>query len=249
MSAHRFTGPVGLGSIDMYSEEATQMHPLGAVGMAENGDLYRYTRIISSGTDLVAGQLQVSLGREANHQNVALSAAAAVGAKLVVPTVGATAVDANEYDEGWLIFNDVSPEGEFYKIVSHEANAGSLATDINLERGIKTAATTSSEVSLVRNPWNNPAVSQLIAERPAGVAVQDWDVSVANFGWLKTRGMASVLVDTQGVTVGYFATISDSVNGAVGVLTAGSSEQEERVGQMMATGTATEYNPIYLTID
>lgn len=247
--AHRFTGPVHLASADMYSEEAVQMHALGAVGLAENGDLYRYARVISTGTDLIAGNLHTSLAREANHQNIALSAAVAVGAKVVAPTAGATAVDANEYDEGWLIFNDNSPEGEFYKIASHATSAGSAAFNVTLERGLKTAGTTTSEVELVRNPWNNVAISQLIAERPAGVAVQDWDVSVANFGWLKTRGMASCLVDTAGITVGYFATISNQVNGAVGVLTAGSSEQEERVGQAMATGTATEFNSIYLTID
>lgn len=247
MSNHRLTGPVILTGVDMYSEEDVQMHPLGALGIAENGDMYRYTRIISSGTDLIAGYLIVSLGRESNHQNVALSAAAAVGATLVIPTMGATAVDANEYDEGWLIFNDVSPEGEFYKVLSHEANAGSLATDIHLERGIKTAATTSSEVSLVRNPWNNPAISQLIAERPAGVAVQDWDVSVANFGWLKTKGMASTLVDATGATVGYKVTVSNETNGAVGLFSDVDAEPE--VGWAMATHTATEFNPTFLTID
>jgi len=246
--SHRLTGSVHIGSQDIYVEEDTQMHALGALGIAENGDLYRYTRVISSGTDVVAGKLYVSLSREDNHQNVALSAAASAGDKVVAPTVGATAVDANEYNEGWLIFNDNSPEGEFYKIARHDTSvAGSEAVNVYLERGLKTAATTSSEVELVRNPWNNVAISQLIAERAAGVAVQDWDVSVANYGWLKTRGMAAVLSDTSGVTVGYKATISDQVNGAVGVYSDVDAEFE--VGQMMATGTATEFNSIYLTID
>ena len=244
---HGLTGAVQLFGEDVYTQTNAQGHDLGSMGIAENGDLYRYTRIISSGTDLIAGNLIVSLGREANHQNVALSAAAAVGATLVIPTVGATAVDANEYDEGWLAFSDVSPEGEVYKILSHEANAGSLATDVNLVRGLITAATTSSEVTLVRNPWNNPAISQLIAERAAGVAMTDWDVSVANFGWLKTRGVAAVLVDTAAVTVGYIACISDQVNGAVGVKS--DMDAEVPVGQMMQTGTAGEFNPIYLEID
>jgi len=245
---HRLTGPAVLSGVDMYSEEDTQMHAMGALGIAENGDMYRYTRIISSGTDLVAGKLYVSLSREGNHQNIALSAAASVGDTSVEPTVGATAVDANEYDEGWLIFNDVSPEGEFYKVVSHDTSTGgSEAITVNLERGLKTAATTSSEVELVRNPWNNPAISQLVAERPAGVAVQDWDVSVANYGWLKTRGMASVLVDDSGITVGLKATISNQANGAVGLYS--DVDVEFEVGQMMATGTSTEYNSIYLTID
>jgi hypothetical protein len=236
-----------MAGVDVYHQTSDQKHQLGALGIAENGDCYRYTRIISTGTDLIAGNLIVALSREDNHQNKVLSAAASAGDTLVTPTLGATAVDANEYDEGWLFFNDVSPEGEAYKITTHEANAGSLATDVNLANPLLTAATTSSEVSLVRNPWNNPAISQLIAERPAGVAMTDWDVSVANFGWLKTKGMAACLADASGITVGYKATISDETNGAVGVYSDVDAEFE--VGQMMDAGTNGEFNPIYLTID
>lgn len=233
--------------LNPYAQSSVQEHPLGAIAMARNGDCYRYTKINSTASDLIAGNLQVSLGKEANHQNIALSAAAAVGASSVAPTVGATAVDANEYDEGSLIFNDVSPEGEFYTVKSHDASDGSEAITVNIEPVLLTAATTSSEITLVRNPWNNPAISQLIAERPSGVSVVDWDVSVANYGWLKTRGMASVLVDTAGITAGLKATISDQVNGAVGLYSDVDAEFE--VGQMLATGTNGEFNPIYLTID
>ena len=243
----KLTGQPVIYDLNPYAQSNVQQHQLGALGIGSNGDLYRYAKINATASDLIAGNLQVSLAKESNHQNVALSAAAAVGAKVVKPTVGATAVDANEYDEGFLIFNDVSPEGEVYLIDSHDASAGSAAVDINLERGLLTAATTSSEVTLVRNVWNNPAISQLIAERPAGISIVDWDVSVANFGWLKTRGVAAVLVDTTAITVGYKAAISDQVNGAVGVLS--DLDAEFPVGQMLATGTATEFNPIYLTID
>lgn len=230
-----------------YTQTTAQAHKLGTIAIDKYGDTYRYTKKLTTATDLIAGNLQVSLARETNHINVALSAAAAVGAKLVIPTVGATAVDANEYDDGYLVFNDVSPEGETYRIVSHEANAGSLATDVYLDRGLVTAATTSSEVSLIRTPWNNPAISQLIAEQAAGVTMGDWDNSVANFGWLKTRGIAACLVDTAAVTVGYIVCISDQVDGAVGVKS--DMDAEVAIGQAMATGTATEFNPIHFTID
>ncbi len=242
--SHGLTGGIILAGNDPYVQDATQQHPLGALGMAENGDCYRYAKLAA---DATAGKLLVSLGREANHQNIALSAAAAAGDKLLVPTVGATAVDANEYDEGWIVFSDVSPEGELYKIVKHDASTGSEAVNFYVERGILTAATTSSEVALVRNPWNSPAVSQLIAERAAGVTISDWDVSEAAYGWLKTRGVAACLVDTAGVTVGYKVTISDQVNGAVGLYS--DVDAECVVGQAMQTGTATEFNPIYLSID
>jgi hypothetical protein len=244
MKKHGITGPIFIAEGDVYKQTNYQMHDLGALGIAENGDLYRYAKLAA---DVSAGYLLVSKGREANHQNVALSAAASVGDTKVIPTVGATAVDANEYDEGWLVFSDVSPEGEAYKIVSHEANAGSLATDIYLDRPLLSAATTSSEVTLVRNPWNEPAVSQLIAERAAGVTTTDWDVSVANYGWLKTRGVHPCLTDTTGVTVGYVGSISDQVNGAIGVHS--DDDAEVPICQAMQKGTAGEFNPYYFYID
>lgn len=243
------TGAPAIYDLNPYAQTDQQMHQLGALGIASNGDLYRYTRIISTGTDLVAGKLLVALSREDNHQNITVAASNSVGDTTVTLDVGGTAVDANEYDEGWLIFNDNSPEGEWYGVTSHEAStSGSEEVDFNVSPALETATTVdSSEATLVRNPWNNPAISQLIAERPCGIPVVDWDVSVANYGWLKTRGMAAVLADTSGVTVGYKATISDQVNGAVGVYSDVDAEFE--VGQMMDAGTAGEYNPIYLTID
>ena len=155
-------------------------------------------------------------------------------------------LDANEYDEGWLAFTDVSPEGEIYRVISHDASSGSEAVRFNLDRGLLAAATTSSEVALVRNAWNKPAVSQLIAERAAGVTVTDVDVSEKPYVWLKTRGVASVLADGT-ITVGYKVTISDATDGAVGLYS--DVDAEAVVGQIMQGGTSGEFNPVYLCID
>jgi hypothetical protein len=238
------TGGLTISSTDIYSNDATQMHPLGAVGMDKYGDCYRYSKMPG---DKSAGYLLVGKAREANHQNIAMSAAVAVGATTVAPTVGATAVDANEYDDGYFNFTDVSPEGEWYRIVSHDASAGSAACNFYLERPLLTAATTSSEVALVHNAWNEPTLSQLIAEPASGVSVVDIDQSEKPFTWLKTRGVAPVLVDTAGVTVGFKCAISDQVNGAVGLYS--DVDAEMVVGQAMQTGTATEFNPVNLCID
>ena len=232
--------------LNPYKQTNVQQHSLGTKAVSANGDIYRYTKINSTASDLIAGNLQVSLAREANHQNAALSAAAAVGDTLIIPTFGATAVDANEYEEGTLVFNDNSPEGETYSITKHDSNAGSLATNFTITPTLLTDATTASQVSLVRNPWNNPAISQLSTERACGVSIVDWDVSAANFGWLKTRGVAGVLVDTNAVAAGLAAAISIATNGAVGSV---QGDDDMKIGQMMETGTATEFNSIYLTID
>lgn len=238
------SGGLIISSTDIYTNDDAQQHPMGAVGQDKYGDIYRYAKLAS---DVSAGYLVTSLSREDDHQNIALSAAAAKGDTCVKPTVGATAVDANEYDEGYLVFNDVSPEGEWYRITSHDSSSGSEAITVNLERPLTTAATTSSEVTLVRNPWNSPAVSQLIAERAAGVTVVDVDYSERPYTWLKTKGVASVLADATGWTVGFAVTISNETNGAAGLYS--DVDAEMKIGQGMDAGTNGEFNPVWLSID
>lgn len=238
------SGAPAIFDLDPFTQSDVQQHPFGAKAVAPNGDIYRYAKLDA---DVSAGYLLVAPAKIANHVNAALSAEAAVGTNLVIPTLAGTAIVANTYDEGSLIFNDNSPEGEFYTITNHEANAGSLATDVFIAPNLQTAATTSSQVSLIKNPWNLPVVSQLISERAAGVTVQDWDVSEKNFGWLKTRGMASLLADSTGWTKGYRLAISNETNGAGGVSDAGATMVD--IGQGIDTGTTGEFNAVYLTID
>ena len=242
---NQLTGAPAIFELNPYEQHKYQMHQLGALAQAANGDKYRYTWLAA---DVSAGYLLTALAKEGNHVNLTVAVSNVVGDKKVVLDVGATAVDAHEYDEGTLNFNDNSPEGEWYTITAHEANAGSLETDVFIEPALKTATVAdSTEASLIRNPWNRPAVSQLIAERAAGVTTMDWDVSVAPYGWLKTRGMVSLLADATGWTKGYRVAISDQTNGAGGVSDAGATMVD--IGQGIDTGTAGEFNAVYLSID
>ena len=239
------TGAPVIFELNPYEQHKYQMHQLGAKANAANGDIYRYARLAS---DVSAGYLLTALTKEALHVNLTVAVSNAVGDEKVVLDVGATAVDANEYDEGTLVFNDNSPEGEWYTITAHEANAGSLETDIFVSPALRTATVAdSSQASLYRNPWMRPAVSQLLTVPVAGVTVQDWDYSENAYGWIKTRGYASVLSDTTGTTYGNTVTVSSQTNGAVGAKA--SNSVEPIVGRSMNTGTAGEFNGIYLLID
>jgi hypothetical protein len=242
------SGNPAIFDLDPYANSNVQQHNLGARGFAPNGDVYRYTRIISTGSDLIAGNLQVASAVAGNHGNRALGVLGSVGDPSIEVAIGGTAVVANEYDGGFVSFNDNSPEGETYEITSHDASSGgSEDITVKIRPDLQTAATTSSQVELIRLPWNNPAISQLITERAAGVSIMDWDVSVANFGWLKTHGVASVLTDSSATTIGYLVTISNETNGAVGAL--GTIAQEMAVGQALGTPVNGEFNAVYLTID
>jgi len=245
-----FTGNIQIHEQDIYTPHRYQMHPLGTVAMAENGDLYRYVYAgETDGTDFVAGKLYTSIAQTDNHRDMTVAASNSIGDTVVTLDLGATAITANEYDEGYLYFNDNSPEGEWYQIKSHEVSDASTECKFTLARPLKSATVAdSSQATITRNPYRKPAISQLITEKAVGVAVCDWDLSnYEQYGWLKTRGRACVLIDTAGITVGYMATISDQVDGALGLYS--DVDAEKPIAQLLDTGTATEFIPVDLFID
>lgn len=245
------SGPAAIFEGNPYEMHRYQQHQLGTRLFAGNGDIWRYVYGgATTGTDFVAGKLYVATARVDNHSNLTVAATTAVGDKSVTLDVGGTALTADQYAEGTLIFNDNSPEGEWYGITHHgTSSAGSEEVTFYVEPALKTVSTIdSSEATVQKNPYRIPAIGQLITEKAIGVPVQDWDLSAyEQYGWLKSHGIASVLVDSGGTTVGYMVVISDSTDGAVG---AAAGDQTERfVGQMMDTGTNGEYNPVFLYID
>lgn len=243
------SGPIVLSGTDIYSNDARKQHNLGAVGMDKYGGLYRYTKVAG---DESAGYLLCSKADEANHQNIAVQTAASVGDTRIYLTHGGTAVDANEYDDGFLSFVDTSPEGEGYHITAHQAVAAGVTTFwVDLERPLLTAATTSSEVALTHSPWNEPDTTTTLTYIPSGVLMVDVDQSEKPYTWLKTRGPAAVLGDTTGVTDGSYCTISNQSAGGVGLPTEASfaDNGESLIGKAMDASVAGEFFPVYLLID
>lgn len=239
------TGAMQIFSGDLYTQDQYQQHQLGQLGMDEFGDLYRYAKVGAS--NISAGKLQLAPTQKTNHHNCAATAAVAVGQKKVTITLGATAAVANEYANGYLVANDNAPEGVFYRIVKHPAANSAATLELTLDRPIIEAVTTSSEFTLVHNAWNGVVEGTAITVRAAGVPLID--MTAAYFGWLKTRGVASVLI-------GSAATLGADliVGGTAGAVTdrtdaLGASAEPVVAVADLVLGVATEYNPVRLVID
>lgn len=239
--------PAAIYSLDPYefSSSATEGHQIGELAMDKYGDLWRYAKIGAS--NAVAGQLQGAPVQKTNHHNRPASAAVAVGGKSVSLTLGATAAVANEYAGGYLVANDVAPEGEVYRISKHAAADASAALVVYVEKPFQSAITTSSEFTLVHNAWNGVIVGTSFTVRAAGVPVVD--ATAAYFGWIKTRGVCPVLIGSA-ATLGADLIIGGT-NGAVTDRTDAlgtSAEPVVAVADVVA-GVTGEYNPVRLVID
>lgn len=195
----------------LFDISATEKERVGTVRKLEDGREFVYAK--AGAVALVQGNLLQSAAPVANHTNIAVQAAAAVGDKVVNVTLGATAVVADYYKDGFLNINDAAGEGTSYKIKGHKANAGSGTLVVQLYDAVRVALTTSSEATLVCNPAANviqcPATT--LTGAPAGVAIQA--VTALYYFWMQVKGPSSVLISA--CTIGLSLEVPCGTAGAV----------------------------------
>lgn len=235
--------PLSFPNGDIFSASTTQEMDLGAKAVGSDGSSYRYVKV--GATALVAGKLYDGPASVANHTNIAVASAAAAGATTITVTLGATAATANQYAGGVIVINDVDGQGYTYSIKSHPAADASASLVLTLADGetVQEALTTNSQASLVANQYNGIVIHATTeAGIPVGVAIDD--IAASSYGWIKTRGPVSCLCGAT-TGIGLACAASDTAAGAYevgdGILAP--------IGYAIAAGVATEYNPIFLTID
>lgn len=234
---------ISLTAQDARQVSDTQIHELGTIAETADGRVFRYSS--AGATALVAGKVNSSAAKVANHTNIAVSAAASVGDRKVSVTLGATAATQDQYKDGFLVVNDAAGVGCAYRIEGHTAAASAGALDVYLADRVEIALTTSSKVSLVPNPWSGSIVTAastaLFANGSNNVAV-----AASNFYWSQTRGTASVLSDGI-IAKGAYAIVSGSVNGALA--TQVDTDVVRFVGVAPEATVDTKYYPIFLLVD
>jgi hypothetical protein len=240
----RLGAPVVISDMDSRDVNANKVMPWGTKQESVDGKLFRYGS--AGAVNLTHARVCVAPAAQANHTNKVVSAAAAVGAKIVQFTLGATAVAVGDYADGQLLTNDATGEGYSYDVKDTNAAALSTVVTVKLNEGLKEALVAStSEVTLVANPWYKAIVSpSAIAHRPIGVTVSD--ITATYSGFFQTRGDAPVLSDGV-VSKGAGAILSDAVDGALEIEVAASIVK--RVATAPSATVDTEHQIFNLCIE
>lgn len=240
-----FTGPLQIELQDVRKTSTNKNHALGQVAFTKDGRQFRYG--LAGAVALTAGQLVQIPAVVANHQAVAVFAAAASGTKKVTVTLGATAATQDQYADGFLIVRDTSAAGagQAFPVVGNSVGASSGTCDVYLDESIQKALSTSSVANLEQSPFGGVLVSTTADTTERVVGVPQVDVPVANYGWFQTQGVAAVL-GNGAITKGSGVIKSATTAGAVDI--EGASTITQRVGMALQTGTTAKYNTTYLTI-
>lgn len=221
-------------------------HQIGTIVELTDGRKLRFFKAGASAVD--RAQVKIAPAPKSNHQNKAVYAAAEIGAREVKIQLGATAADSGEYNEGFIIVNDATGEGQVLEVYSHAAVDSAGVLTAKLSNAVATALTTSSEATLVHNTWNGVVEGTSATREAAGVGLVD--VAAGDYGWLVTKGITSCLIGSA-ATLGALLSVDTSTAGAVTDHTDVTAPQAQVIvaQQRFISGVSGEHQPIAVCID
>jgi len=227
----------------LYEQSATKKETLGALRFTQDGRCFRYAK---AGGTLTAGKNCIMSVAVANHIKQANTGyTMAVGDMTVSVLIGATALTANQYDDGYLQIYDgaAAAVGQQMMISSHGVSAaGSEAVKLNLAEPVRAAVIATDTFSLIVNPWSGVTHAAVLANGYAGVTTIA--VTSGYYCWLQTGGVACALVHANTVLGGEI-TMSATDSGGFDIAAGYTSKM---CGTTIAHASiADKYNPLFLS--
>lgn len=187
------TGTLTAGQ-DLWQESSTQLHSLGALGFDKFGNRYRYTKM--GAVAGVAAHLYQEPAEDTQFNTMAVPAAVAIGETAITVTNGTTAVTADMFKDGHLIIDTTPGLGQHFYIIKHTTGASGASITYTVDRPLKVALTTSSKVTVRKNPYNGILITPATTSTggPDGVAL--FATTIAYYSWIGSGGDQAVTFDT-----------------------------------------------------
>jgi hypothetical protein len=235
---------------DIYSSSATPVTDVGQLIFGDSGKAFRYA--LAGASALVVGNVLQSSVADTQFDSLAIATAVAVGDRQITVTNGTTAVTANQFNGGSLSVSVNSASGtnlgEEYTIIGHSTATNGSSWVITVDRPVRTAMTVATtKVRAKRSLWSGVIqCPTTLTGVQVGVAV--YPIAAAEYGWIQTKGVASVLSDNSTGAIGSDVGVPGASAGSVGVNVAGTGKSNTvgRAISALASGVAV---PIYLLID
>lgn len=224
---------VTITSQDIYAQGTTAPYSkLGQLAVDVWGNRYRYMKAGASA--LVAGNLLQEPAEDTQFVSMAVPAIVAIGATAITVTNGTTAVVAGDFKDGLLTISTSAGIGQSFHIVNHTAGASGAAITYYVDRPLLVALSTSSKVSVRKNPYDGVIQYPVTTQTGGAVGFARIANTAATYGFIQSGGDTPVLFDngtntSNGVTgIAPSAAVAGSVApvlDAVGAITLGYSRQ------------------------
>ena len=228
----------------------TKKRALGTILELPDGREFKYA--LNGGSAISSGKLASSAAMIGNHDMDLTTAAASVGDTSITVTLGATAATKDQYADGYIYTNDGTGQGQVYRIASNPAADGSATLAVTLASNdpVSVALDSTTESGLAVNPYSGIVVSPTsVTNRTLGVTATD--IAANAYGFVQTKGLASVLVSGTVVAGQPLRVAGATLAGAAQPLNRdGTDENEQFIGVVHNVVAANTDNCLaFLNID
>ena len=230
----------------------------------DTSDGRELTLIANSSVALTSGVLVQGTPITANHQNLAVAVTtvpATAGTFTVSATLGATVLNQNQYQGGFLVVNAGTGIGQTLRIASNPGAAASAAVTITLEDPIQVTLDATSKVCLITNP-NVGIVINPTTPTATPIGVSFYPVAASTlptfngstgvqtaagtiqYALVVNKGATSCLSDVSIAAIGLAVSPSTTTAGCVTVAAATTA----RVGRALQAGVSAEARTVFIDL-
>jgi len=223
--------------VDIYEIDSTPKYPVGQGFERSDGARFRYAHVIAPS----------STYQQPDEPNGVYPGSA--GSRYVLMTLASASAD--QYAGGYLSVTDDNGEGYTYRIRGNDATDTTATGKVllSLYDKLQVALTATTDVAITGPMYANLEAAGTDTD---GLAV---GVSCASltatdpYGWIQTRGIATVLCDTAG-TAGNMAIVSQSVAGSYRAMyTTTATGDYPTIGYIVTPGDSSGHGVINLMLE
>jgi len=198
------SGELTLGGADIYASSAVPSMMIGQlIWDGKTGKAFRY--VLNGTSALVVGNLIQASVRTAQHENLAIGTAAAIGDKYLQVTNGTTTIVPADFIGGTIGVYTAGTVAicDEYTIIGI---GGTLTTGgalkVYTDKPVRYVYSTSATVNLKKSPWSGVIQAPITTatEMPVGVAV--YPIPASEYGFIQTHGVTAMLSSNQTAAVG-----------------------------------------------
>lgn len=191
---------------DVFAQGTTSAYSkVGQLSVDLWGNRYRYVKVGASA--LVAGNLLQEPVEDAQFVSMTVPAIVAIGSTSITVTNGTTTVAAGDFVDGLLTISTSTGIGQSFHIVSHTTGGSGASITYNLDRALLVALSTSSKVSVRKNPYNGVIQYPVTTQTGGAVGFARIANTLGTYGYIQSGGDTPVLFDTG----------ANTANGASGI--------------------------------
>lgn len=222
---------------DIFAQGTTSPYAkVGQLAVDVWGNRYRYVK--AGLAALVAGNLLQESAEDTQFVSMAVPSAVVIGATQITVTNGTTTVAAGDFVDGLLTVSTSTGIGQSFHIISHTTGTSGAAITYNVDRPVLVALTTSSKVSVRKNPYDGVIQYPVTTQTGGAVGFARIANTLSTYGYIQSGGDTPCLFDngtntSNGATgIAPSAAVAGSVApvlDAVGAITIGFARQVSSV--------------------